>query len=214
MGGISALYAAQHPERVENLILMCPVSPRSNAPYDDPEEAEKKAVARLDQDEAAQLERMQELGEDRKDPAQFCWDNIRVYYPSKMGKPEALSRMRSDPCVYENEWSHNISRHWKKRFPPSSLERDWRSAAGEIKARTLVVHGAEDLIPVEASREWAQYIPDARLLLIPDVGHMPHLEAPEIFFPAVEDFLSGEWPNDAVIVPSSLGNFDDLGKRA
>ncbi|NIM95777.1 MAG: hypothetical protein GTO18_18920 [Anaerolineales bacterium] len=54
----------------------------------------------------------------------------------------------------------------------------------------------EDLIPVEAAFDWADAIPDARVLCIPGVG-LPHIEAPEVFFSAVNRFLDGEWLNGA-----------------
>jgi hypothetical protein len=60
--------------------------------------------------------------------------------------------------------------------------------------------GAEDLIPLESSREWAAALPNARLLLIPDAGHMPAIEAPEVFFPAADRFLRGAWPEQAEMV--------------
>jgi len=198
MGGVCALYAAKYPEQVKRLILMCPVEPRSNAPYDDPEGKEEKAAARLDPDRAAHLQAMEESGEGVKDPGSHCRENIQVYYPTKMGKPTALARMRCDPCVHPNEWAHNMAEHWRKHFPPDSLERDWRSEAGLITAKTLVIHGLEDLIPLEASREWVSSIPNARLLRIPGVGHFPRLEAPEVFFPAVRIFLDGTWLDGAV----------------
>ncbi len=36
----------------------------------------------------------------------------------------------------------------------------------------------------------------ARLLKIPDSGHLPFVEQPDIFYPAVEQFLNGEWPEN------------------
>jgi pimeloyl-ACP methyl ester carboxylesterase len=79
-------------------------------------------------------------------------------------------------------------------FPPNSQERDWRSRLASVEAHTLVINGMEDLIPVEAAHEWVAAIPDAHLLSIPGVGHFPHLEAPEIFFPAVHKFFEGAKP--------------------
>src|SRR5207249_5679919 len=48
MGGLVALYAAEHPEAVTRLILMCPISPRSGAPYENAEATAQKENARLD----------------------------------------------------------------------------------------------------------------------------------------------------------------------
>jgi pimeloyl-ACP methyl ester carboxylesterase len=51
------------------------------------------------------------------------------------------------------------------------------------------------------SREWVAGNPNARLLVIDNVGHFPHVEKPDIYFPAVEKFLSGGWPEGAVAIP-------------
>lgn len=66
-----------------------------------------------------------------------------------------------------------------------------------VFAPALVIHGGEDLTPIESSREWVKALPLARLLTIQVAGHIPHLEAPEVFFPAVREFLDGEWPEGA-----------------
>lgn len=51
-----------------------------------------------------------------------------------------------------------------------------------------------DVIPLAASREWAASYPNARLLLMRRSGHLAHLEEPDAFFAAVDDFLAGRWP--------------------
>jgi len=76
-----------------------------------------------------------------------------------------------------------------------------------IKAKTLLVIGQSDrtvvgkkwvkkeLLPrvgqyPELGKTTAQLIPNSLLVEIPDVGHVPHLEAKEIFFQQVLSFLS------------------------
>jgi proline-specific peptidase len=199
-GGVAALYAMRHPERLKRLILMCSIGPRSDAPYDDPEARKRKAEARIDPAGLKRLEEMRQAGLDIKDPVNYCREYNRVYRPRQMGRPETLSRMRSDSCIYPNAWPNNASEHWRKHFPPDSWKRDWRPQLASVKVPTLVIHGMEDLIPLEASREWAAALPNARLLVIPGVGHFPHLESPEVFFPAVDQFLKGEWPEGAEVV--------------
>jgi pimeloyl-ACP methyl ester carboxylesterase len=63
-----------------------------------------------------------------------------------------------------------------------------------VETPTLVVHGAEDVQPLAGTQEWITALRSARLLLLPGIGHFPHLEAPEHFFPAVEEFLQCGWP--------------------
>lgn len=200
LGGISALYAADHPTRVSRLVLMCAISPRSGAPYDDPEEVSRKEDARIDPAGVTRLREMQQAGLDTSDPEAYCREFWKVIVPRQMGRPEALARMRSDPCAYPNEWRHNISEYHRRHFPPESKSWDWRQRVSLVEAPTLVIHGMEDLIPLESSREWAVTLPNARLLVIPGCGHFPHLEAPELYFPALDRFLSGDWPEEAEIV--------------
>jgi proline iminopeptidase len=66
---------------------------------------------------------------------------------------------------------------------------DWRRALGNISVPVLVVHGELDPLPVETSTQVASAIPSARHVVIPAAGHMPFWEAPDVFFPAVEQFL-------------------------
>ena len=105
-----------------------------------------------------------------------------------MGKPDALASMKSNPCRYENEWPRNLISFIQK-LPPSG-ENDWRAVAASIPVPTLVIHGSEDLIPLESSAEWANTIPYARLKVIEGSGHYPHLEAPDLFFASVDEFLN------------------------
>ncbi|MBV9672765.1 MAG: alpha/beta hydrolase [Verrucomicrobia bacterium] len=77
---------------------------------------------------------------------------------------------------------------------------------GEVKVPTLLIIGAEDHTAVgrdrapidlqrtlgnipELARKAVAAIPGARLVELPNVGHIPHLEAPDKFLQAVDDFL-------------------------
>jgi pimeloyl-ACP methyl ester carboxylesterase len=69
-----------------------------------------------------------------------------------------------------------------------------RETVGErlagITVPTLIVWGANDeLIPLDQGREYATKIPNARLVVIPDCGHVPPLENPEAFLSAMIPFL-------------------------
>jgi len=193
MGAISALYAATHPACVDRFVLMCAIPPRSDAPYIDSEAIAKKGEERIDPEGAKRLREMQQQGLDISDPETYCREYESVITPRQMGRPETLAQRRSDPCAFANEWPHNKARN----LPPVVTQWDWRQQVISAQAPALVIHGAEDLIPVGASQEWVATLPKARLLIIPGSGHFPHLEAPDLYFSAVDRFLSGEWPEGA-----------------
>ncbi|NNL12054.1 MAG: alpha/beta hydrolase [Acidimicrobiia bacterium] len=69
----------------------------------------------------------------------------------------------------------------------------FRKTLQAIECPVLLIHGEEDSIVSPASAEWAiEQRPDWRLELLPGVGHVPQLEAPELFGELVEDFLRAE----------------------
>jgi pimeloyl-ACP methyl ester carboxylesterase len=58
-----------------------------------------------------------------------------------------------------------------------------------VPVRTLVIVGEQDRPFLEASERMAETIPDARLVVIPDAGHSPQLEAPDAWWKAMSEFL-------------------------
>jgi pimeloyl-ACP methyl ester carboxylesterase len=66
----------------------------------------------------------------------------------------------------------------------------FRKTLAAIECPVLLIHGEKDAIVSPASAEWAiEQRPDWRLEMLPGVGHVPQLEAPELFGDLVEDFL-------------------------
>lgn len=54
----------------------------------------------------------------------------------------------------------------------------------------LVIHGQDDqLIPVSEAQATAAALPEADLVTVPDAGHLPNLEQPDVFDDAVRGFL-------------------------
>lgn len=73
---------------------------------------------------------------------------------------------------------------------------DYREALRMVQAPALIVHGEGDLIPVEVSRMYADYLPNGRLQVMKNGrtrgGHFPFSEQPEAFAAVVSDFLAGK----------------------
>lgn len=67
---------------------------------------------------------------------------------------------------------------------------DWTTLLSAVSVPTLVIHGERDLLPVSVAREIVATLGHARLEIIPDAGHMPFWESPELFFTLIESFLT------------------------
>ena len=64
-----------------------------------------------------------------------------------------------------------------------------------MKMPTLVVWGGRDRVfPESQAREAAARLQEGSLAIIPDCGHMPHVECPDRFLAALDAFLGGQTP--------------------
>lgn len=190
-GGLAVLYAAQYPDRVKTMVLVGPAAPRWH-PYLDQYNA--NIAVRHDTIENARSAALDSIQKIARDPHPACHEWFRIFLRGVAATPAAASRIKGD-CAGT---STNLrlfgvlnQRIWASLVnTPDSDGYDWRGMATRVMARTLVVHGDKDPLPLSASEEWVRVLPAARLLVIRDAGHYPHAEQPDQFFPAVEDFLT------------------------
>jgi proline iminopeptidase len=196
-GMMTAVYTIRHPDRVSRLVQMTPGTPR-RTPY--LEEGMKTMAARADVAAQARLEERRKAGEFEGNPENYCREDRRVSLVAFVADPRVVEKLELDSCRFKNEQAESQGAWWGALFG-SMGDWDYRREAAALAVPRLVIHGEKDFIPFGGSREWAAANPNARLLVIPGVGHFPHVEKPDVFFPAVEQFLSGGWPPDAVAVP-------------
>jgi pimeloyl-ACP methyl ester carboxylesterase len=72
--------------------------------------------------------------------------------------------------------------------------------ADQIKSKTLIIHGKNDKwIPIEDSYALRRQIPDSVMAVIPDCGHVPQEEHPEVTSGLILDFLDGTLVKDTLL---------------
>jgi magnesium chelatase accessory protein len=68
-----------------------------------------------------------------------------------------------------------------------------RERMGEVANPVLLVHGGNDpAIPPHWAEDAHGWLPDARLEVLPGLGHLAHEEAPELAAAAIAAFLAGQ----------------------
>jgi pimeloyl-ACP methyl ester carboxylesterase len=166
MGGYVALeIMRQAPERVLALALL-------------------DTSARPDSEQATELRR--ELIELAKTDFDAVVDGItpRLLHPSHL-RDETIVRLISD-------MAHSVGASAFVRQQKAIMNRvDSRPLLHAIECPTLVLCGREDLLtPVELHEEMASRIPNAKLVVIEQCGHMSALEQPQQVCAALQTWLS------------------------
>ena len=69
-------------------------------------------------------------------------------------------------------------------------EQDYAARIKDIRHATLILWGAQDrLFPPQVGRDLQATIPGSRLIVIPDAGHIPQWERPQVVNRHLVDFL-------------------------
>jgi len=191
---VAALYAQRWPERVERLVIV------GGMPLRRAELVRAFDGLRAARDAAEERALEAAAAAWRADPgdASACRAYHRAWFRPFFADPDHAERSTGDFCAGAPAALAN-KLEAVERFTMASLgDWDWSSALATVTARTLVVHGDADPIPISSARAWAAALPHARLLALDGVGHFPYLEAPARFFPAVRTFVAGAWPVGSV----------------
>lgn len=184
-------YAEAYPQRIERLVFFGAVGPRRV-------DAAELARAAVSPPDPALAERMgvvleSLLSGSSIDPLADC----REY--EAIGREMALARgetgaWRGTNCAMPPEAIRYYFQYTAQLSPRSFGDWDFTGTLGELDAPLLVIHGDQDPRAVAAQRQWAAAVPDGRFLLLPDAGKAVSADRPDLFYPAVEAFLGGEWP--------------------
>jgi proline iminopeptidase len=198
--GLAALYTARHPGRVDRLALVSPMAPARKPFWD--ERLAKLGALRGAAASARRAEMSARLrGATDEETLALCRelsdDTFRLYFfdPTPAKLAHAALRCDIPPAAIRN-------RPVVEAATLASLgDWDFRPRLEEIAVPTLVVEGEQSNVPLDATREWAATMPNARLLLIPDAGHEVFVDQPAAFTAALRQFLRGRFPESAEAVP-------------
>ncbi|MEF2977351.1 alpha/beta fold hydrolase [Subtercola sp. YIM 133946] len=117
---------------------------------------------------------------DARGVAEYAWhDADRFYVDPATVPPAQQAAQRSNMATMAALTPGGM-------FDPTLLAR-----LADITVPALVLWGASDrIVTPEYGAVFAAAIPDARLTVIPDAGHLPHLEQPAPTFAALDAFLT------------------------
>jgi proline iminopeptidase len=128
----------------------------------------------------------------RTDPRSYAREWMRHYLlPQQVARKENVDLVPLDACDLPNEFPERWIPDWLERVYPSLGDWDWRPRLPSLDVPVLLVWGETDRGPPEVEREWLAGLSEGQMLAVPGAGHWPFCENPDVFFPAVEQFLAG-----------------------
>jgi pimeloyl-ACP methyl ester carboxylesterase len=167
-GSVAMVIAAERPERVAALVLVAPATPETRIPW------------------PMRVLRVRLLGEIALAAVNrpiVAWGLRHVLY---------ARAQRVTDAEIDDAW-FPLTIPGTARAALAAIRSDPRRYVGleeRIQAPTLVIWGREDrLLPSGESEIVASRIPNARLVVLPEVGHLPQRETPEAFSSAMLEFL-------------------------
>jgi pimeloyl-ACP methyl ester carboxylesterase len=169
-GAVCMIAAAARPQQVRALVLVDAASPRSRIPWN------------------FQFLRLPGVGELEMElftrPVMEVALRWRLYAHSDRVTAETI-----------DDWWTPIKVPGTRRAALVAIRtsnRGYEDLPEKIRTPALVLWGKEDrLLPPEEGFRLSSSLPDSRLLVLPDIGHLPQEEAPEEFSRAVSQFLDG-----------------------
>lgn len=191
-----AVYAMRYPERVSRLIQVSPIAPAASI-------MEQFADTRghhADRAAVLELDRRAEAGEFDNMPQRYCRLRSEYANPSSF-VVVSLADQVPDDCIYPNEWPKNRAKFFRAYYATYG-DFDWRQELEDLTVPRLIIHGREDRIPLEGAEAWAKGFHDARLMVLSPSGHFPFIEQKDAVLTAIEIFLGGEWPKNAIEILS------------
>lgn len=167
-GRVAQVYAGLHPENVAALIVE-DVGPER------PREIASNFARRVEQEANGWASEEELLATLMKDSGRIAEQLQRTHVGhGTKRRPDGRLVWKRDPNLIQG-------------FVPTDL---WRYVS-RITAPTLyILGGGSTIVPLETQRRLKQTLPRSDIVIMPGLGHYPHLEAPADFLAVVKNFLS------------------------
>lgn len=102
-------------------------------------------------------------------------------YPEKLSGAICVELLRGGGCPGGASATASLAAH------------DYRAQMPEIECPTLIVWGENDLVVApDCAKRYAERIPNSRLVVFEDTGHLPMIERPGRFLAELESFLEAD----------------------
>ena len=90
---------------------------------------------------------------------------------------------------FKELWDYSREMTARLTWKPYMFSRRLAPLLREVRTPALVLHGADDaIVPVDVARQYAEALPNARLEIVPDAGHLLEYENPDAIASCIAAF--------------------------
>jgi pimeloyl-ACP methyl ester carboxylesterase len=191
LGMVVILYAMKYAAHVNRIVQIGPVQPVIGKQYP-PHLTGADAVMK---EVFAKMTELQKAGPGTN-PAEFgekMWSVMRQLFVTD---PADADKITWSTEGLPNETVFSVMSYYNQYLLPSMQSIHFSSEdLGKVQMPVLTVHGTRDRnAPYGGGKDWAESLPNARLITIENGAHLPWIDAPEKVFGSIRTFLNGSWP--------------------
>lgn len=189
---LAATYAIAHPDAVSRMVFFGPVPPRRGDFW---QRFAQTANTRMTSEDRRGLARTNRtLGDPAASDSMVrtaCRDYWAIAMAPRLAEPKrGMALVKADLCASDAKGIRYGLAKTNSAVMGSYGAWDIRDSLRRVQAPTLVVHGAQEAIPMDLVEEWITALPHATLLRVPRAAHFTYAERPDLVWPAVERFLA------------------------
>jgi len=198
---LAILYAAQYADHVERVVLIGPAPPELSKQYP-PHLTGADAVLREISAELADLR-----AEARWHDPDFCEKWGALIRKLFVVDPADAGKINWDVRGLPNETPLKLMKGWEAAARALSALNIDADTLAPVEMPVLIIHGRRDRqAAYGGARDWAMLLPNARLVTVDNGAHLPWIEAPDLVFGSIREFLAGRWPQAARAVTALDSN--------
>lgn len=192
LGLMVALYATEHPGKVDRLVQIGAVPRKFPTAYPADQQAGSESLS-AEGKAAQEAWNAMRAKLDAVDPKEACATLHRYVGYQLVGNPANHAKVPNS-CVYENESIASFGRHLTAHFGDIQKRDFPREPFTKLSHPVLTLHGTLDRnAPYGAGLEWATTFRNGRLITVDGGAHQLWLDDPSVLAD-IDRFLAGEWP--------------------
>ncbi|MGA7161664.1 MAG: alpha/beta fold hydrolase [Bacteroidota bacterium] len=181
-GLVSMFYAIKYPDHLQSLILVN-TSPASSTLRD--LSLAIISAKTVTEDSTAQAQLAQTEGFKKRDPgtvAKYFRLLFRPFFHNK-GYADSLS------LDFDSTYASKSLMVWQLARDSTLHSYDLQSKLDTVRCPAIIISGADDIVAPGTNEQIHEHIRGSQYILLPDCGHFPFIEASDIFFPTLRNFL-------------------------